>query len=553
MMNKAPTVRPLTPAQERKVALAELDETWLALLESSLEHFAIVDISGRVVYTNRGIPGFFPVTGGGRLLRDLVPPQFRATLEKAMASAAVHSGDSEVPVAIIERTPEMVVYAIRLSAIHQQDRVVGYLLSSQDISEYVETQERLRSERNRAQQYLDIAEVVLVVLDDRGLVQLINRKGADLLGYREAEIVGRNWFDQCLPKESGPAVKAVFRQLMLGELEPVEYYENTVVTRSGKARLIAWHNTVIRREDGSIKATLSSGQDITEQRLAQEQLAHYQQDLESQVAERTEQLERANEKLRQAYQERLQIEEQVNEHRAQLAHVCRLSTMSELATTISHELNQPLSAVTNYATGIRRRVQENPELTPEIMDALEQIVIQAERAGKVLQRTRDFVTNRSVQMSEVALDEVIRRSVELMLPKAKRQAVQIQILCDPALPGIRGDAIQLEQVIVNLLSNAIEALEDAGEESGQIQIVAQSGPDQDVEIVVHDNGPGIQKDKVDSLFDAFMTTKANGMGMGLSISRSIVEAHNGRMCLDSNDPSGATFRIRLPLGEDEAQ
>lgn len=547
MTNQAPMVSPITSAQGRKITIAELDDEWLSLLESSLEHFAIVDTSARVVYTNRGIPGFFPVTGGGQMLGELVPPQFRATLEKAMARASVHADDGEVPVAIIERTPEMVVYAIRLSAIHQQDRVVGYLLSSLDITEYIETQDRLRSERNRAQQYLDIAEVVLVVLDDQGVVQLINRKGIDLLGYKEAEIVGQNWFDHFLPREVGPTVKQVFGQLMQGEIEPAEYYENTVVTRSGKERLIAWHNTVIRREDGSIKASLSSGHDITEQRLAQQQLAHYQDHLESLVEERTVQLESANEKLRQAYRERLEFEEQVNEHRAQLAHVCRLSTMSELATSISHELNQPLSAVSNYATGIRRRVKENRELTPEIMDALEQIVIQAERAGKVLQRTREFVTNRTVQMNEIALDEVIRRSVELMLPKAERQGVEIRILCDPTLPEIKGDAIQLEQVIVNLLSNAIEALDESSEGVREVEIVAQQASDHSIEITVHDSGPGIDADMTESLFDAFVTTKASGMGMGLSISRSIVEAHAGRMWIDTDTPSGATFRIRLPM------
>jgi len=553
MTSKASMVSPITSAQGRRITIAELDDEWLSLLESSLEHFAIVDTSGRVIYTNRGIPGFFPVTGGGRLLTELVPKRFQATLDKAMASAVVHADDSEVPVAIIERTPEMVVYAIRLSAIHQQDRVVGYLLSSQDISDYIETQDRLRSERNRAQQYLDIAGVIFVVLDDQGLVQMINRTGANLLGYEEAEIVGRNWFDNFLPRELGPMVKKVFGQLMRGETEPVEYYENTVLTRTGKERLVTWHNTVIRREDGSIRASLSSGQDVTEQRLAQEQLAQYQDHLESLVEERTVQLESANEKLRQAYRERVEIEEQVNEHRAQLAHVCRLSTMSELATTISHELNQPLAAVTNYATGIRRRVQESRELTPEIMDALEQIVIQAERAGKVLQRTREFVTSRTVQMDQVALDEVIRRSVELMLPKAERQAVEVRVMCDPALPEIRGDAIQLEQVIVNLLSNAIEALDDSGGGLREVEIMAQQIPDREIEITVHDSGPGIDREMANALFEAFMTTKTNGMGMGLSISRSIVEAHEGRMWIDTDTPSGATFRIRLPMQDGDTR
>lgn len=537
----------ISPTQGIKVAIGDLSNEWLTLIEACLENFAIIDLEGRIIYTNRGIPGMFSVRSCGKTLADCVRNKDRLAVENAIANARQTEGDKEIQVATVEQTPEMVSYAIRLCPIHRQDVVIGFLLSSHDITPHIENEIRLRSERNRAQRYLDIADVILVALDNKGNVNLINRKGSTLLGYSDTEILERNWFDNFLPARIGPSVKQVFRKLMLGEIEPTEYFENPVITRNGEERLIAWHNTTILDKNGKVVSTLSSGEDITERRKAEAQVTHYRTHLESLVHERTIQLEEANNKLQQAYQEHIDMEEQVQKHQEQLAHVCRLSTMAELATTISHELNQPLSALTNYARGIHRRLEASTSLNPEITEALDQIVVQAERAAKVLQRTRDFVTKRDIRRQEVALGETINRATELLMPKAKQQQILIHLECAPKLPTVLADEIQLEQVFVNLLSNAIEALEYKSGESRVIKVVAAQVSNQSIEISVHDNGPGMTIATAGRVFDAFMTTKADGMGMGLSISRSIVEAHGGRMWVDTDASPGAMIRIALPI------
>ncbi|MEJ2040046.1 MAG: PAS domain-containing protein, partial [Desulfosarcinaceae bacterium] len=141
-----------------------------------------------------------------------------------------------------------------------------------DITERKRVEEVLRQERNKAQKYLDVAGVMMIALDARGMVTLVNQKGSEILGYPRAEVVGKNWFDHFVPERIRDTVRDVFVKLMAGEIEPVEYFENPVLTRSGEEKILAWHNTVLKDEDGRSSGTLSSGEDITERRQAENDL-----------------------------------------------------------------------------------------------------------------------------------------------------------------------------------------------------------------------------------------------------------------------------------------
>jgi len=155
-----------------------------------------------------------------------------------------------------------------------EGHVLYYEGSLQDITDRKRAEEALRRERDRAQRYLDIAGVIIVALNARGEITLINRKGCEILGYERDELIGQSWFDTCLPAQIREDVKSVSQKLMAGEIEPVEYYENPILTKSGEERIIAWHNTVLTDETGNIIGTLSSGEDITESKRAEEERAH---------------------------------------------------------------------------------------------------------------------------------------------------------------------------------------------------------------------------------------------------------------------------------------
>jgi PAS domain S-box-containing protein len=183
------------------------------------------------------------------------------------------------------------------------------------------TQEALRIEKNRAEMYLDIAGVILVVLEVDQRVSLVNNKGCEILGCTREEIIGKNWFDVFLPAWDRDRVKAVFVKLIAGEIEPIEYFENSVLTRNGEERIIAWHNTVLRNEEGHIVATLSSGEDITERKRAVEALQIAHEELERRVEERTAELVKANEQLRQEIRERRRAEEALRDSERRLADI----------------------------------------------------------------------------------------------------------------------------------------------------------------------------------------------------------------------------------------
>jgi PAS domain S-box-containing protein len=181
-----------------------------------------------------------------------------------------------------------------------RQRLSKYEAAIADAGEGKRIAEQLRQERNRAQQYLDLAAVIMIALDRDGSIILLNRKGYEILGYPEGTLLGKDWFSTCLPNSVRARVSATFRQLMDGQLEPVECYENPVVTRLGEERIIAWHNTLLTDDSGRIVGTLSSGTDITGRRQAEEALQRAHDELEQRVKERTAELTAANEALQQS-------------------------------------------------------------------------------------------------------------------------------------------------------------------------------------------------------------------------------------------------------------
>jgi PAS domain S-box-containing protein len=190
-----------------------------------------------------------------------------------------------------------------------------------DITERKKAEEALQREKDTAQMYLDMAGTMLMAIGADRKIALINQRGCQILGYREEELIGKNWFQTCLPKRLRDEVESVFVRLLAGEIEPIEYYENPVVTKDGDERIIAWHNTVLRDDQGRIIGTLSSAEDITERKLAEEELAKHREHLEELVDERTSALAKANAQLKQELFERTQVEAalcELNEHNEQL-------------------------------------------------------------------------------------------------------------------------------------------------------------------------------------------------------------------------------------------
>jgi two-component system, cell cycle sensor histidine kinase and response regulator CckA len=366
-----------------------------------------------------------------------------------------------------------------------------------EITERQQAEEAVRKERDRAQHYLDIAGVTLVALDKDGCIMLINRCGLDLLGYEEAELIGRNWFGTCLPEKLRDDVPGIFKQLMAGEVELVEFYENPVLAKGGQERVVAWHNSVLRNADGSIVGTLSSGEDVTERRQLEEERIHTQ----------------------------------------------RLRAIGELAAGVSHNLNNMLTGVLGPA-----QLLEHYSDDPRVLQEAEEIIAGALRARDLVLRLNQAVRGADeTERVPVPINQVIQDAIQVARPRWKDEAEGRGIAIEVAtslgdVPTIRGTGTGLHDILLNLLFNAVDAMP----EGGTITIDTQS-VDDGVGLTVCDTGTGMEEETRRRVFEPLFTTKMDvGSGLGLSTAHGMVESWGGCIEVESAPGQGTTFTLWFP-------
>jgi two-component system sensor kinase FixL len=249
---------------------------------------------------------------------------------------------------------------------------------------------------------------------------------------------------------------------------------------------------------------------------------------------------------------RREAEARDRQHQAALAHVSRVSLAGEMAAGLAHELSQPLTAILAYARGCMRLLA-GPVPDPALLqEGIKEVVQQAERAGDVLDRLREFVGGGEFRRALTEIRPVIDAAVSLVRSEAMHQEVEIEATIDPALPVVLADPVQIEQVLLNLLRNAMDAMEEANTDRRSIIVEARRSGKHAIEISVVDSGPGVAAEMTDTIFEPFITTKPLGMGMGLAISRAIIESHDGNLRMARGTGSGAIFIVNLPTAETEA-
>jgi C4-dicarboxylate-specific signal transduction histidine kinase len=264
---------------------------------------------------------------------------------------------------------------------------------------------------------------------------------------------------------------------------------------------------------------------VAERRRAEEELRRARDELEMKAIERTDELRRIS---------------------AELAHVTRVTMLGELGASIAHEINQPLAAIeANASASLNWLTAANPDLDM-LREALADIVADGHRATDVIQRVRQLATKGEPQMMPLDLNDVIQQVVPLVRSEINRHRVSLSVDLALALPPAAGDRVQLQQVIINLVMNGVEAMTTVEDRLRELVIRSGTLDEHRVVVAVQDAGVGLDPRHVDQMFEAFFTTKSAGMGMGLSISRSIIEGHGGRLWATSNPTHGATFQFALP-------
>ncbi|HLO76437.1 MAG TPA: ATP-binding protein, partial [Magnetospirillum sp.] len=243
-----------------------------------------------------------------------------------------------------------------------------------------------------------------------------------------------------------------------------------------------------------------------------------------------------------AITERRRIQAELHARQEDLAQMARLSTAGEMAAALAHELNQPLLAAIAFTRGAQRLLAAEPPDLPKVRGAMDRAVAESQRAGDIIRSLRDFVGSQPRSREVAVLAELVGDALAVAGPECARRGIRLVATVDKALPAVHLDRVQMSQVVLNLVRNAMDAMPGGGE----IAIAAEC-VEAGVEVQVADTGPGVSDDVAARLFEPFNTSKATGMGLGLTICRSFVEAHGGRLWLAHNGPGGAAFRFVLPL------
>jgi len=360
------------------------------------------------------------------------------------------------------------------------------------------------------QSILDTVPEGMIVIDDRGIMQSFSATAERLFGWSATEVIGKN---------VSILMPAPYRQEHDGYLH--RYLD------TGEKRIIGIGRIVVgERKDGS---TFPMELAVGEAKIGQDRVfTGFIRDLT----------------------ERRSQERRMQELQSELVHVSRLTAMGEMASSLAHELNQPLAAITSYLRGASTLLKAENVDTARVREAMDRSAEQALRAGDIIKRLREFVakgeTDHTVENPAVLLEE----AAALALVGAREQGVRVSLRCDHDLPDILVDKIQIQQVALNLIRNAIEAMETASRRELTIGVTCQNDF---AFFSVADTGTGIAPEITGHLFQPFVTSKPNGMGVGLSICRTIIESHGGRIDARPNEGGGTVFEFSLPFAQPEAE
>jgi len=378
--------------------------------------------------------------------------------------------------------------------------------AQEEIIERKHSQEQLLESETRFQVMADTAPVLIWMTGTDALCNYFNKPWLEFTGRTMEQEVGTGWTEGVYPDDLQGCFDVFLPAFHARKPFRMEY---RLKRADGEYRWVI-ESGIPRYAGGEFAGYIGSNIDITDLKRAAEE----------------------SERLRQV--------------KSELAHLNRVTTMGELAASIAHEIKQPISAAhTDAKTCLRWLGRDEPDIE-EAREALSRIVQDVTRASEIISRIRGLFKKGEPERGSVDLNEVIEEMISLLRSEAERHAISIHTELAHGLPKVSADRVQLQQVLMNLMLNGIEAMSE-GKMAGELTIKSQQNPEEQVLVSVSDSGIGLPPERADKVFDPFFTTKPQGTGMGLSISRSIIESQGGRLWATGNPDRGATFQFTLPF------
>lgn len=481
-----------------------------AVVETAVNGVILIDARGTVLVFNPACERLFGYRADeviGRNVRMLMPPPYQGEHDAYLDNYRRTGQRKIIGIGreVIGQRKDGSTFPMDLSVgeAKQDDGEVTFVGIIHDLTE----RKLAEGRRARLAAIVDSTSDAIIGMDLEGTITSWNRGAGDIYGWTATEIVGRLAVALEAP-EHRRDLEHNLERLRRGD--EVARYETTGRRKDGTDVEVSVTMSPTRNERGEVIGFSKIARDVTELRRA---------------------------------------ERRVQELTAELVHTARLSAMGQLSSSLAHELNQPLTAVLNYAEAARHMLANAPEAPPKVAEFLEKAASQAERAGQIMRRLRRFVEKGPSEQSAESLNQVVEEASALATTGARLDGIDVELALAPDLPPVHIDKIQIQQVVVNLVRNAVEALRQTRQRRLVIRTAAHDG--HHLEVAIADTGPGIPEEIARDLFKPFVTTKKEGMGIGLSISQSIVESHEGRLWAEPNPGGGTVFRFILPRAPEE--
>lgn len=486
------------------------DQDFAVLIEKAPYAIMTTDEAGQLQYVNAAhvkLFGWSARAARGKALRDFFPPSSQPMLATVLTLVARVGGFMGTLFAWRKHdlTPFPLEFAIYRA--HPDSAQSGLVAIMQDVSRRFHAEEELRDSQIRLELAMQGSNDGLWDWNLETDEVYYSARWQGILGCLQGDIRGdfAAWTDRVHPDDRD-RLQEQMREHLEGKT-PFFTLEHRLLHQSGEYRWVLARGVTVRAADGKPYRMAGSLTDLTERKIMEEK------------------------ELRQ---------------HAELAHLLRLSTMGELAASLAHEINQPLAAIVNYARGCQHRLLNRQ--IENLDDALESIAAQALRIGEIIRRLRAFVRKTPPRRTTCQVNHLVREIMSFVENDARQHGINIELHLAPDLPMVRADAIQIQQVVLNLARNGIEAILEAQSTPKTLRIESwRRGAN--IEVAVTDSGSGITPEGLAKAFDPFFTTKPAGMGMGLAISRTIISAHGGELLARANDQGGSTFWFTLPLDE----
>jgi two-component system sensor kinase FixL len=499
----------MTGTPQDLFALTDHGALFDVLTSTAADGIIVIDEKANILFYNEACRKLFQYTAAEVLARNvnmLMPEPYRAEHD-SYVSRYRKTGEARIigiGREVKGRRKDGTVFPMYLSVgegiIGAKRTFVGIVHDLTAIR--AEEERRTQADRHLAQIVESSDDVILSKSLD-GTVRTWNAAAEHIFGYTAAEVVGKP-ISVIIPADLQPEEEEILQKIRAGD--SIHHYETTRLCKDGRKITVSLSVSPIRDSSGNIIGASKIARDVTEQRQTEQHAAKLQ---------------------------------------AELAHVARINAVSQLSSALAHELNQPLTAIMNYVSAAKLRwAQAGGDSNDKGASLLDRAIAQAERAGAIIQRLRAFLEKREPHRVEQDLNTVLQEAIALGFVGSSNDGIVLKLDLAPDLPAVHVDKIQIEQVIVNLLRNAAEAMKDSVRR--ELSVASYRAGSKLIEVAIMDTGPGIPDSIAERLFEPFVTTKEKGMGVGLSISRTIVEAHGGRIWMVPNPSGGTIFKMQLP-------